>query len=420
MQNNYFKFGDKIYKQKRGVGTGIKLAPTYACIGVGKFEKMLFDSDQALLENILFWKRFIDDVLMLFRGTQEECDALVKWLNSLMPGTIKFKFEFSYEKVNFLDLEIYIEDGQLKSTLYVKPTNSQLFLDYGSNHPQHCKKAIPYSQALRVVERCSTTENRDFHLVNLKEKFEKRNYPTELIAEQFGKAKQEERKDLIFGERKNRKKNKGKVNFIFTYNQTNPPIHMWLREGKKQLERNDAAKAIGNRIQISYKQPRNLQKIAGGCKVGGSKPPPNAGCFKCGKCRVLCPKLNEAKFFTSTATQKRYPIRQNVTCDSDWVVYLGTCLKCKGQYVGKSKTVMKIRHSNHKQEVKKVTGGLGHHYGGPGGCGYDNLTLTIIEQVEEKNMEFLAKRELYWQHQLRVYIENGYRNHCRKKEFGKQ
>ena len=68
---------------------------------------------------------------MLFRGTQEECDALVKWLNSLMPGTIKFKFEFSYEKVNFLDLEIYIEDGQLKSSLYVKPTNSQSFLDYG-------------------------------------------------------------------------------------------------------------------------------------------------------------------------------------------------------------------------------------------------------------------------------------------------
>ena len=121
--------------------------------------------------------------------------------------------------------------------------------------------------------------------------------------------------------------------------------------------------------------------------------------------------------YASTATQKRYQI---VTCDSDWVVYLGTCLKCKGQYVGKSKTPMKIRHSNHKQEVKRVTGGLGHHYGGPGGCGYDNLTLTIIEQVEEKNMEFLARRELYWQHQLRVYLENGYRNHCRKKEFGKQ
>ena len=241
----------------------------------------------------------------------------------------------------------------------------------------------------------------------LKEKFERRNYPSDLIVEQFERAKQEDRKNLIFEERKNKKKANGKVNFIFTYNQTNPPIHMWL---------------IGKRIQISYKQPRNLQKIAGGCRDvggGGSRPPPDAGCFKCGQCRVLCPKLNQTTHFTSTATQKRYPIRQHVTCKSDWVVYLGTCLKCKGQYVGKSKTVMKVRHSNHKQEIKNVVGGLGHHYGGPGGCGYNNLSLTIIEQVEEKNMDSLAERELYWQHQLRVYIENGYRNHCRKKEFGK-
>ena len=352
----------------------------------------------------------------------EKCEELVSWLNSLMPGTIKFKFEFSYEKINFLDLEISVENGRLISNLYVKPTNSQLFLDYNSNHPQHCKDAIPYSQALRVVERCSKTESRDNHLAKLKEKFERRNYPSDLIVKQFERAKQEDRNNLIFEERKNKKKKNGKVNFIFTYNQTNPPIHIWLRECQKQLERNDTAKAIGKRIQISYKQPRNLQKIAGGCKNvggGGSRPPPDAGCFKCGQCRVLCPKLNETTHFTSTATQKRYPIRQNVTCKSDWVIYLGTCLKCKGQYVGKSKTVMKVRHSNHKQEIKNVVGGLGHHYGGPGVCGYNNLTLTIIEQVEEKNMENLAKRELYWQHQLRVYLENGYRNHCRKKEFGK-
>ena len=144
---------------------------------------------------------------------------------------------------------------------------------------------------------------------------------------------------------------------------------------------------------------------------------PNPGCTKCGRCKVLCPKINETKSFTSTATKKKYTIRQNVNCESEWVIYLGTCLKCKGQYVGKSKTKMKTRHSNHKQEVKKQIGGLGHHYGGSGGCGYENLTLTIIEQVEHKNLKFLAERELYWQHQLRAYIENGYRNHCRKKEM---
>ena len=125
----------------------------------------------------------------------------------------------------------------------------------------------------------------------------------------------------------------------------------------------------------------------------------------------------ETNVFKSTATQKQYTIKQSVNCKSDWVIYLGTCLKCKGQYVGKSKTVMKIRHSNHKQEIKKQLGGLGHHYGGQGGCGYENLTLTIIEQIEEKTLENLAEREVYWQHQLRVFIENGYRNHCRKKEM---
>ena len=43
--------------------------------------------------------------------------------------------------------------------------------------------------------------------------------------------------------------------------------------------------------------------------------------------------------------------------------------------------------------------------------------ITLIEQVREKKIEFLAKRELYWQHQLRVYIENGHNAHCKKKEF---
>ena len=113
-----------------------------------------------------------DSQMVLSRGSKEECEQLVNWLNSLMAGTIKFKFDFSYEKNNFLDLEIYIENGQLQSNLFVKPTNSQLLLDFQSNHPEHCKKATPYSQALRVVEMCSTAEHRDEHLASLKLKFE--------------------------------------------------------------------------------------------------------------------------------------------------------------------------------------------------------------------------------------------------------
>ena len=89
-----------------------------------------------------------------------------------------------------------------------------------------------------------------------------------------------------------------------------------------------------------------------------------------------------------------------MNCDSDWLIYLITCKNCSGQYVGKSKTKFKLRHSNHKQEVNNQIWGLGPHYGGVGGCGYNNMSIQLIEQIEQKNMKNLASREQYWQNQL--------------------
>ena len=89
------------------------------------------------MELILLWKRYIDDVFMLFKGSEEQCSDLVEWLNSLMPGVVKFKYEYSVNKIEFLDLEIIIENGKLETNLFVKPTNLQLYLDFFSDHPDH-------------------------------------------------------------------------------------------------------------------------------------------------------------------------------------------------------------------------------------------------------------------------------------------
>ena len=110
---------------------------------------------------------------------------------------------------------------------------------------------------------------------------------------------------------------------------------------------------------------------------------------------------------------KTYKIKQKVDCTSSFVIYLATCGRCGGQYVGKSQTPFKMRHSNHKQEIKK---GLGHHYGGEGGCGYGNFSVQIIDQVEEGDKLALADREVYWQNQLRCYVQNGGHAHCWRKE----
>ena len=308
----------------------------------------------------------------------------------------------------------------LKTNLFVKPSNKQLFLDYESNHPSHCKEAIPYSQALRVVERCTNPADRDEHLSILSEKFLDRNYPEDLIKKQFEKAKLKDRKGLIFQSRKDKSKRDRKVRLMFTHTKSNPPIHSWIRQSKKLLVRNDLAKEIGSRIQIGNKQPKNLQSLVGGCK-GGSRDdpptPPDAGCWKCEKCKVSCPILKEGGKFVSTNTGRQYEIKQRLDCNSDWLIYLVTCKRCRGQYVGKSKTKFKLRHSNHKQEIKRKTGGLGHHYEDSGACNYDHVSIQLIEQVRYKNFDFLAKCETFWQHQLRVYVENGGKAHCYRKEF---
>ena len=208
---------------------------------------------------------------------------------------------------------------------------------------------------------------------------------------------------------------------MLTYNEGNPPFHKWIRESKKLLARNDDAKAMGNCIQIGTRQPKNLQRLVGGFKnVQDRMPPvPDPGCVKCGRCKVSCPVLNETQIFRSTNTGKEYKIRQRLSCGSDWLIYLATCKRCSGQYVGKSKTPFKIRHSNHKQEIKKRVGGLGHHYGGSGPCSYQDISITLIEQIQEKTFEILAERELYWQHQLRVYVQNGANAHCYRKDLKK-
>ena len=310
-----------------------------------------------------------------------------------------------------------IKDGKLLTDLYVKPTNLKLSLDYRSNHPKPCKDSIVYCQALRIIERCSTSNLAQPHLLQLKERFLERSYPEDIINEQIQKAESKDRRSLIYKQRKQNSNSEKKVRLIFTNNQSNPPIHQWIREGKRYLK-SAKAKKMGDNMQIVYKQPKNLQQLAGGAKRGGNRTPAaaNRGCHKCNHCRVACPVMKETKEFKSSNTGRKYFIKEEMNCDSSFVIYLATCLCCQGQYMGKSETKFKLRHSNHKQEIKWKKGGLGKHFGGNRACAYKDISFILIEQVEIGNKVLLARREQYWQHQLRAFEDNGGNAMCIKKE----
>ena len=76
-------------------------------------------------------------------------------------STIKFIAEYSKGEVNFLDLNIKLTDGELKTALFIKPTGTHQFLDPTSCHPYRCKTGIPSSQALRLNRICSDNDTFD-------------------------------------------------------------------------------------------------------------------------------------------------------------------------------------------------------------------------------------------------------------------
>jgi hypothetical protein len=99
-KNNYFEFVVKNFHQIGGTSIGKKHAPPLACLAAGKLEEeMIFTaniSKEKVLDDLTnndeksrFYKRFIDNMIAAFMGTEEEAKDFVDWMNTLWPG-LKF------------------------------------------------------------------------------------------------------------------------------------------------------------------------------------------------------------------------------------------------------------------------------------------------------------------------------------------
>ena len=73
------------------------------------------------------WKGFIDDIFFIWTDSEENLERFLKELNGFHPS-IKFTFEKSKMKVNFLDVVIKIKNGRLSTDLYSKPVDSHQYL----------------------------------------------------------------------------------------------------------------------------------------------------------------------------------------------------------------------------------------------------------------------------------------------------
>jgi hypothetical protein len=154
-KKNNFTFNGDHYLQINGTAMGTKMAPSYAKIFMGKFEKQLLESS---IERLLSWYRFIDDVDMKWTQSDAELQSFLSRANNLHPS-IKFTGEISNSTISFLDTSSSLSEGELSTDLYSKPTDTKQYLLPSSCHSPHVTKSIPHSQALRIRQICYTDKS---------------------------------------------------------------------------------------------------------------------------------------------------------------------------------------------------------------------------------------------------------------------
>lgn len=102
LNQNYLQFNDNFYKPTTGLPMGSPLSPLLPEIFMNHLENKI--QQLPLAKNLIYWHRYVDDVLIMWKGTKRQLDLFHQQLNSLHI-TITLEIEHD-RKINFLDLSI--------------------------------------------------------------------------------------------------------------------------------------------------------------------------------------------------------------------------------------------------------------------------------------------------------------------------
>ena len=414
LDNNYFEFNNRIYKQKLGTAIGTKFAPAYANLFMTRVEERLVDSSA---EKPLVWMRYIDDVFFIWTHGEAKLQVFIDHLNS-SHETIKFTSEHSKDSISFLDVKVSLGEGGVLSTdLFCKPTDAHQFLHKKSCHPWHTKKAIPYSQALRYRRICS--DNRQFkdRVGELAGWLKDRGYEESLISEQFDKVNRLDRTTLLAnsGNRTNTQGRGVRTPLVVTYHPALNSIGKAARRLHSMLTSSEEHKGVFPEPPITaFRRCKNLKDILVRARLSteGNGGTANKGCSRCCKSRCqVCNVMNNSTNFHSNVTNKEYKINYSFNCDSSNVVYLLECCICGVQYVGSTRTPFRIRFNNYKACSRKFSLGASvpqaeffRHFSGEGHHGFlQDISVKIIDRLTGGD----RIRESFWQYRLDSFTPKG-------------
>ena len=173
--STYFSFQGKFYEQVEGAAMASPLSPIVANLYMESFE---VEALRSAPHPPFLWKGFVDDTFTILQSSQK--DGFLEYLNSI-DQHIQFTAENQREDgaMPFLDILVTPgRDGSLSTSVFRKPTHTDLYLQWDSHHPLTTKYGVIGTLQHRANTICSNTQLLNKEEKHLKNALKNCQYPT--------------------------------------------------------------------------------------------------------------------------------------------------------------------------------------------------------------------------------------------------
>ncbi|KAL9972935.1 hypothetical protein ACROYT_G019335 [Oculina patagonica] len=351
---NNFTFNDKHYLQIHGTAMGTRMAPSYANLFLAKFET---DALSRAPYQPHTWWRYIDDIFMIWTHSIDDLHAFTSYLNSIHP-TIKFTSNYSLTSIPFLDVNVFLNNGNISTDLYTKPTDKHQYLLHSSCHPTHTKRAIPFSLALRLRRICSSDETFKQRTNELQSYLNKRGYNLTFLKQEIHRVHNITRTEALTPKASFTTYQPQRVPLVITYNpalrHVSSIIHKHFNILSLSLRCTNVFK---DKPIVAFRRSNNLSNILVSAKLRKTSATNQPhGSFRCGNNCLTCNYVSDGLTnYTFHTTGETTLINQHIDCNSKNVIYMVQCNRCHKQYIGETKRRLKDRFNEHRRTVDKKT-----------------------------------------------------------------
>ena len=382
---------------------GSKMRKNYACTYMGRWEKEVGEEAERVIgKKPKWWKRFVDDVFGVWRGTKEEFVRFVEICNE-HEERIKVTYEVCEEEAVFLDVRVKrTVGGSLQTELYVKPTDRTQYLHTGSDHPRHVKEGIAKGQARRLRRICSEDEGYWKYAEKVKEKLVSRGYGEQGVKRQMKEGFKMRREEAL--ERAVKKKD-DRINFVVTHSAYLPKVNDILKRHGHYLKEDGLDTYLTELPRLSLRRGKNLGDLVVNAKArreeGGSRP--------CGKGCKLCKHMETVEEIEDKKGRK-VKIRGVMDCMTVGAIYGMWCRRCERVvYVGKTMNRVMDRFMGHRADLKGDDECKPAFHFRRDGHSEEDMGVVVLEQVGGKDDTYRVARERFWMNRMGVFDEENKR-----------